>query len=668
MIFIFIFVFVSASLFGQAADSQNTADRNRIIQALGDQPFEERFLLSEQGGFGSSIFVRSPAGSGDPNRLLGTFVLAVPQEAEFAVDTALAILQKLSYGTAPEANSANILIAFLADEKNHRGLRDLLSIADMPENWVLCYLDAEKAPPSLLIRHGGLGYVAPLDIVRPLPFLFKAWNIPFSFGIRYNEIYKLGLVEGPEALSIIWEEEITGFVLSGDERRQTTETVSILDLADFFLDYAGSLSFPVLNPDMHYSFFRLPGRLSGANIFFLSEGQTVALLLFIVSFSLLLFLIYSARYNAILVFHSRLFFKYIWIYFIIFPFLVLSIKISALLYSRIFLFLNAPFGITNYAGAALTLLFAALIFLIPVPLLDHLRFPRKERFYGISAVMFVAIGILSAAFLDFSYVPVFIWAFVFIFLGAFLKKPVLIFLCAFMLPIFPLAALLNIIQTGSPRITEFLLFSGWRTLEDWGVAIQLALLFLPVFMLVKRGINILKKQPRRFYRFKPERKITLAILLAAIFLSMPLQISLLKLQNPAAQRFFVEIHDDEILQLSIADLPFQDSRVITLRAAALGNPIRFDVSLESFGSSSLPPLYSTMVPFTQGSEGRRIDFFLGEFPHNPLVMEIVVPQAFNARLSVTAVYNAWDPAHPMEDPGYEDYVLWVSGSIDIGLQ
>jgi hypothetical protein len=204
------------------------------------------------------------------------------------------------------------------------------------------------------------------------------------------------------------------------------------------------------------------------------------------------------------------------------------------------------------------------------------------------------------------------------------------------------------------------------------VAFQLALLLMPIFMLVKRGIIILNKKSRRFRLFKPGQKLIPGILLAALFLLMPLQIVLLKLQNPSGQIFFAEIHNDEILNLSIVDLPFQDSRIITLRAAALGKPVRFDVFLESFGEASLSPPYSAMVPFLQGSEGRRIDFSLGEFPPNPLVMEIVVPQTFNARLSVIAVYDAWDQAlnsavHPMEDPGYGDFVLWVSGSIDIGL-
>ena len=665
-LFIVIFALVPAFLFGQPSEKENL---NRVIQALNGIPGnEERFLLADYGGFGSSLLVRNPGTSEDPDKAQGTFVLAVPLYADFALDTALAMADLLSYRN----NSVNILIAFLGDERNelpvdmggiaHKGLRDLLSLADMPENWVLCYLDADETPGEIAILYGRRGYVAPLDIVKPLPFLFKSRGIPWSFLIRYNEIYKLGLVEGPEVLLIAWNEEINGFVMSGADNPERNETVLPRELADLLLDYAETLSFPVLNPDRHYSSFILPN----GDVFFLSEGYTAVLLLLAVGILFSLFLIYSARYNAILFLNFRLFTRSLWVFLILFPFLIVSIKISAFLYSRLLLLFGAPLGTANFAGAGLAVALAILVFFLSTPVLDIIRFPRRERFYGISAVMFVTIGLFSAAFLFFSYVPVFIWGFVFIFLGALLRNPILVFSCVLLLPVFPVAAMFNVFETGSNRITELLIFSGWRSTGDWGAAFQIALLFLPLFLLAKRGMVLLKKRNRRVLELKPRRKYRLPIFISALLLAMPLQILLMKHQNPPEPRFHAEIYNDEILNVSLEDINFQDSRIISLRAEARGRPVRFDVFLESNSSSSLLPVYSATVPFERDAEGRKISFFLGEFPPNPLSMEIVVSQNFNASLSITAIFNDWDPAvDPFGKPDFKDYILRVSQSIDL---
>jgi hypothetical protein len=61
-----------------------------------------------------------------------------------------------------------------------------------------------------------------------------------------------------------------------------------------------------------------------------------------------------------------------------------------------------------------------------------------------------------------------------------------------------------------------------------------------------------------------------------------------------------------------------------------------------------------------------ISFFLGERPPNPMFMEIVLPGMFDGRLSVTAVYNKWDPTiDPLESPITDDYILRVSRSLDL---
>ena len=668
--------------------SPDAGNLNRVLSFLNEYsvPFERRQLLADYGGFGTSLVIqRSHGVTENPNNSVGTFVLAVPLYAEFAVDTAMALAKKIKDPAL--LMTKNIIIAFLGDEQNdlpeefggiiNIGFRDLLTLNDMPENWVLCYLDAKTAPEEIIIRHGIGGYVAPLEIVKPLPFHLSSKGIPWSFKIRYNEIYKLGLVEGPQPLFIAWDEEINGFVLSGGEvsgknryGQKHPDPVLPGDLADVFLDYTGSLALPILKADRHYSSFSLPG----GSVFFLTEELTVILLIITAGLLLLLFLFFSARYHVALIFHVRLFFSHIWIFIILLPLLTISIKVSGLLYSFFFGLLGPPAyntisSVPNYSGAGLIVLLAALLFFLPSPLLDLIRFPRRSQFYGISVVFFVLIGLLFAAFLDFSYVPVFLWALFFVFLGALVSSPTLVFLCAFFAPLFAVGTLINIIETGSGIIARLIISPAWATPSSWTAALQVALLLMPVFLLVKRGTILMHKHAHNGLELKPKRKNRLyiiSILTVLILTTMYIQIRLIPKNTNVPERRFLDEETDKILALSLTDILFQDNRIITLHLKAEGSPIRFDVFLGKSNESNLFQVYSASVPFDSIDDDREITFILGEDPPNPLTLEIVVAKDFEGKLGAAAIYNKWDGAiDPGEKPVSEDYTFQVNRSVTL---
>ena len=587
------------------------------------------------------------------NREEGTFVFAVPLDAEFAVDTALSLTKLLK-----EKNSAiNILVAFLGGEKvklpddllassyantrttSYSGLRDLLTLTDLPENWVLCYFDADQAPESLILRHGGKGYLAPLGVIKPLPALFSSFNIPWSFAIRFNSIYKLGLVEGPEVLAIAWQEEVNCFILSGGKTGHG-KTLTPDTLSGLLLDYAGSLNFPILSPDRHYSFIPLPN----GRFFFITEGITAAILLSIVAIFLFLYLLYSVRNNAILVYHFRLFFKNFWFFIIPLPLLAICLRASALIYYLLLKTFDAPFAAANYIGFVLSLFLAISAFSFSMLVLNRLHFPQRARFFGFAALIFCIMGILSAALLDFAYVPFFIWSFVFISTGAFVSNSVLIFIFSLSAPILAVFAFFNIFETGSTRLAELFIFSPWQAREGWAVTIQVALLILPVMFLIMRGIILFQKSFAINFNLKKKIKlIALSVLAVIIVFTMAVQIFIFKQKNPAEKRFITEISEaegsDARLSLFIDDIVFQDSRILTMNLLARGSPIRFDVSLESVDDRTLLPVYSAPVPFGRADDGKTIFFSLGEEPANPFSMEIVLPLDFEGSLKATAIYN-----------------------------
>ena len=677
-IFFYLFLFLSLffnSIILFAEEKENLSQLLRFLDGLPKERMvrEERSLLTDYGGFGSSLLVSNIVA--DTEESYGTFVFAIPLDAEFAVDTAMAMVERFT-GT-----SVNVLVAFLSGERNelpkdmggitHKGLRDLLTLNDTPENWVICYFDADSPPARIIISHGRRGYITPLELVTPLPSLFKSHDIPWSFRIRQNTVYKLGLVEGPEALSIIWGAELNGFVLSGENDNGTGNAVSPEDLADLLLGYAGSLDFPVLNPEKHYSFIYLPG----GRIFFVSELIMVTLMLVTVGLFFLLYLFYSLFNNAVLLFHVRLFFRYFLIFIIFLSLLVLSIKFSGLLYSSLTSIFEALQGTSNRTGIVLTMFLALMIFYLSSKAIDILRFPIRERFYKFAAAIFMIFAILSAIFLDFSYIPVFLWVFTFFLLGVMISSPILVFLFAFSIPLFAVITLSNIFIADNERLTELFINSVFKTPESWLAILQISLLILPVFLLAKRGtmltrilLHTKKKTGKKI------RLIIIPVLIALAVLAMIAQVILPERGIPPERRFIAEVQDRDnienvsssIVSLSIRDVEFQDSRIITLNLTARGNPVRFDVSIISSAERTLLPLYSASVPFERSGDGMLIKFFLGENPPNPFIIEIVVPREFYGRLETAAFYNKWDPEiDDLEKPASENYILRVSKSIFI---
>ncbi|MDR2618971.1 MAG: hypothetical protein LBC62_08885 [Treponema sp.] len=656
------FIFPLPGAQGQTAEREN---RTRVLEALtkeGEGGFEERFLLGEYGGFGSSIHVRlqQTADMAEPEGSEGTFVLAVPLERSFAVDTALAFIK----ARMDQRSSGNMLVAFLGDEYSrlppdvrglsHKGLRDLLSLPDMPENWILCYMDIDKAPKGILIRHGTGSYIAPLELTRPLRGLFRDYGIPAFFEIRYNELYKLGLAAGPEELSLAWEAEINGICLSEDpaalRRRSSPDFLTPEAVAGVLLDYREKLEFPVQNPDRHYSFFTLPWT---QDIAFVSEKTAVITLLCMAAVFIFFILVYSAVYRQMFFSKLRLFLKHSWIFIIFLPLLVMVLAGAGFLYDFLLILFKKPQAQGDYPAAGLVILLAVWLFYIPSHLLDYMHIPRKHNFYGASAMILATAGLFAAAVIDFTYIPVFLWAFLFTFLGALFRKAALVIISALLIPMQALGAFINIRETGSGILADLFLNAG--SLGSLAAALQIAVLSLPFILLLKRGAVIINRGKKN-----PVRNLLLfrIAVLVLILGSMAVYVLTLPGGKPETVRL-VKKDQDAVLDLSLRDIFFQESRILEFRLGARGSPVRFDLFLEAPGSGARPLVYSAPFPFRE--EGGVIVFELGENPPNPLSAEIILPRDFSGSVRAEALYNAWDREIDGErEPETDDYILRVS--------
>jgi hypothetical protein len=673
----FSLVLAAPVLWGNSAGNPQAENLQRVREFLNARSleFEERPLLASFGGFSSSLHVRFP-GPVAPAEGEETFVLAIPLDSGFAVETGLALVERL--GASP--HPPQTLVAFLGDEKvslppdipsyGHKGLRDLLSLCEMPETWVLCYLDAGEAPgevpgilPSeIVIRHGNGKYIAPLRVVKPLALLLSAGGIPSSFEIRYNEIYKLGLAEENRVLALAWEGEINGFCLSAAYGNEKAEKgIEAADLAEALFKYAEAAAFPLQNPDRHYSIISLFDETP----LFIPEKVMVVFFVSLSAAFVFSFLVISVVKKSRLLKKLKIFFRYSWIILILLPLLMTIIKGAGFAYSRLlFLFKTTP-PPGDYFGIGCTVLLALVLFSLTPPLIKFFPIPEKAGFFGFSAVIVAILGGFMAMVMDFTFLPVFIWASFFTLPGALLKNPVPVFLFALLVPFQILMAFFNIRETAGEKLAELLL-SGWGG-PGWVTALQIAAPALPFVLLLEKAMALIssrmkKQENRRGHSFLKNSPLRRLALLGLVLSLMVIRILAATPPPPPPERRFFGDSGGDIFSISTKNTFFEESRIIEVTLEAKGNPRRFNLYLEG---ENLSPVYSSPAPFRRGG-GESIEFILGENPPNPFKAEIVLPRESEVFIRGEALYTEWDAALDKEGkPGTEDYVLRVSGGAEL---
>ncbi|MDR1900725.1 MAG: hypothetical protein LBQ88_00380 [Treponema sp.] len=655
--------------------------RERITGFLRENnySFEERSLYAGYGGFGSSVFINIPKNTAQDNALL--FVLAVPlipsggpqENNSYTFNAVCSFLKKIE----GRERDTDILIAFLGNEvsvlpeaeRKHAnlGLLDLLANLNNPDQTVLWYLDLDSPPTRLLFHHGKAGTVAPLSILSPLPGLCESLAIPYTFAVRFNGLYKLRLAEGPPSLNIALEQGFSSLCIKGENDQTTikdTETESAAAryipaeiLADLFVNYAASVNIKVENQDYHYSLISIPA----GKVIFISELLTIVMLLLLCAVFFFAFLIYSMIYRRRLTFQWRRFLGHAWLLPIFLAVLAVSLEVSGvfLILLRGIFKSSAGFSTgSSYILGAFRVGISLLLFSLTSPLTRFLKFPRTEIFYGNSAVILVILGILIAAVLDITFIPIFFWAFLFTLLGSLVKIPLLIFVSALFTPLLAIFVLKNILDGNYSRLGEILLSPSPFPV------IYMALISLPFVLILKRGVtlseNRTKSKPAYSVYFFPR-----IILLGCLTLFLIVFLYRNTRNTPALpeRRSFTEApYQEGIISLGAEETVFIERRSILIHISAKGNPVRFDVYLVS---ERPLPLYSASMPFETYNQGYTTEFLPGEEPPNPFSAELVVPINSRFSIQIEALYNRYDPEiDPYGVPDSNDYLLRVVKTLE----
>ncbi len=617
--------------------------RALLLQTLQNRGIahQERPLFSAYGSFGASIHVLLP-GSAPGRSRDETFILAIPLLASegnapilsCGSQTALEFIRHFSEHPAP----LDVLVAFLEYEApllpftdpaiSYAGLRDAVGRYDDPENVTILYLDLPIAARELTIHHGAGASVAPLRLLRPLPDLLKRRGIPFSLAVHYNELYRLGLVRGPEALGIIQALGSEGLYLGAHPEPGAGGSVSCAgpELAAVLAEYAESLARGPAERDYHYSVLTL-----GTRTFFIPETGTVILFLALTALVLAGVLIHSLVHRKMLLVQWKIFLRRSWVIPLYLALLYASLWSAGVLYDLLLRGFGVHAAAATYGGAILKVFMALAAYALLYPLAAGLKIPRRAHFYGHAALVFAAAGLLVAASLDATFIPVFLWAFVFSWLAAVLPSPGAVFVCALLAPLQILAALGNAVGSGDDSVA-LLIMSGAPL-----STLYLAFLLLPFMMLFKRVLLLVSgRRPRasRIRRWLP--RVLFMIASVAATLSYVYQRSG---QGADPSRALpLEIRNTLIPGLTVRERAFLDRRILEVTLSVDQAPLRYELTLSSADTDRTLVVYDAPVPYSISPDGSGARFLLGEHPLNPLVAELVVPLDFRGTLEAATVY------------------------------
>jgi hypothetical protein len=169
----------------------------------------------------------------------------------------------------------------------------------------------------------------------------------------------------------------------------------------------------------------------------------------------------------------------------------------------------------------------------------------------------------------------------------------------------------------------------------WIAILQAAILCIPIILLLKRNTIIINRG-RKSKKGGVLRSLLFRFCVLGMLIGlMILQIFSLSQSTPRAAR--TEISSAEDFTVSLTETLFLESRIVNARLESRGNPLRFDVFLESEDNET-PLVYAAPVPQERQNDNS-LRLILGENPPNPLELEIVLRRDFRGRFWAEVIYE-----------------------------
>jgi hypothetical protein len=486
-----------------SSDTESEDNPSLLIQ---DIPAEINIPFELPGG--SFILAIPLGGSGGPETPTGSRRIAEPpvpgsppdNDLSWGTLTGLSVIRE-----ALERNiGRNIVVIFLEENairkrtqaapENGGGeasvqvspfpvLQDIYSSLYDPENSIVVFLDSPMPPGVLRLYHGSYNSLAPLDLVRPMTEILFQEEISYTFGNRYNVLYKLGLSQGPSFLGFLQSRNVPSLLISSDHgSTEFGKSLSSSTIGKILTDFAEKVQLEIGNQDTHYSIYYYRNR----TIFF-SEYNSIRLLLLIngiVTAGILLIFL-TRRIRMIFLFRTG--FSYSWVSVLYFLALFVSIFASGGFLLTLSALFRLPLDTLSRKDFLLCVSFSVLIgitffFLLPAYFLTAIKIPKRGGFYGFTAIFFSILLFLFGIYIDITTSDFLAWILIWLLLGMIWQNPIPVFLFTLLLMLRPGIVLYNALQESG--FTDALIRTGIVT------TLALSLLLLPFLLSLMRGMAL----------------------------------------------------------------------------------------------------------------------------------------------------------------------------------
>lgn len=619
-------------------------------------PFENRSLKASTGSFGENCLVHIlPQDASTSSGLL--LVLAVPIEenslgTESAIDLIVELLQN------PPA--IPLQVYFLDDELSriplryqmprHFGLRALIDEFAVPEEVSIVYFAPGNTTDRLIIQHGAFRQIAALEILRPLMVALQKDSIPWALETPWNELFRLGLVDGPAPLALLNEAGFQALSISAQTREdqilpiQKAEPISPKTLGKALEDFITLHPRVLDEPDRRYTLLHL-----GYRVWSLSEGFSIIAFLLVTVLSALYILVYSMTRRRILVARMHVFLRRMWILAILALVLFICLFAAELLVSFIYQKLVGSAQVIGSmhmaAKGLLTIIMAIAFYMLLNFLILYRRLPVRSHFWAVATIVFFAIATLVTASIDFTFVPVFLWAYVLSFISALFSGmvPSLLLAIIAMLPV--ANTVIGAAMTRGSRLLE--LFTTGSPLAS----LYMVVVLLPFMLLIKKSL------PTRSRRLSfetiasrlPLRFTFCAVTIAACHFAFSSLPATPREDSARIQRISTHYPPgapDSSIRFERSE--FLDRQTLSI---TIPNPDKSDrVEIEIIGEEALF-IYDSQLPWSADSSGRHISFVTGERPPNPLSFNVTLQRKAKGLVRVRKL--SYDSVNDMMMEGVE---------------
>jgi hypothetical protein len=421
-----------------------------------------------------------------------SFILVIPlsgDESGLSGEYGLSFIRELK----KRHRRQNIIVAFLdcagGGGESLNALQDIYASLDNPENSILLFLDFPAPPGELAIYHGSRFHLAPLGILEPLTRLLENRGIPYTFGVRFNELYQFALIGGTPVTEFTQSRGIPSLVITGVAGAGETGKGPLApdSLGELLADYAEKAAVKNGSIDNHYSMYHFQGKT-----WFVSETASVIILLVIQGIVVIVLLFFFLVQRLKMLLHVKIGLTNSWVSLLYFFALFLSILAGeALLFafaalSRVSLAalpLNRLYPAIGLASLAGILLF----FTVPAPLLAKIRIKRRGSFYGFTAVCFSILLLLLGSVLDITATPLLAWMLVCVLLTMLLPRAAPVFFFSLALLVRPALTFAHVL--GDRELSRLFLarsFLSALTLTLFALPFLLSLMRATVFIAPRR--------------------------------------------------------------------------------------------------------------------------------------------------------------------------------------